>query len=224
MPRRGTFQKGHRKLGGRRKGSENLLTKNLKEAILEAARQESSDGRGAGELVGFFRGLAKKDIKTFASLLRALIPFPVTLETKRTQVYKTDADFRQALIDHGVPEGLFPPSRDDLHPLSPQAASTLVWEKEHDPNTGKVIRERAFAEIDPTRANRRHLLERTADDSDQSHRIYFNRFASAIGLSSTSQSPSPSPVRLGFHWRDLCRSRSRNATPVRRQRLTSRLS
>jgi hypothetical protein len=46
-----TFQNGHRKFGGRKKGTPNVVTKDLKIATIEAATRIGSDGNGKDGLV-----------------------------------------------------------------------------------------------------------------------------------------------------------------------------
>lgn len=72
------FQKGYDPNKGRKPGSQNKLTVNLRKAILLAADQVGENNRGKDGLLGFLRRLAKNDTKTFAQLLAKLIPTQVT--------------------------------------------------------------------------------------------------------------------------------------------------
>ena len=55
--RPGTFKPGHKKLGGRRKGTPNALSADYKTAILEAAYRVGRDGMGKNGIVGYFTRL-----------------------------------------------------------------------------------------------------------------------------------------------------------------------
>jgi hypothetical protein len=62
---------------GRPKGSLNRFSRNLQEALLEAAQRLGRDGKGEGGLIGYLMWLARKDPKSYAMLLRALMPAEV---------------------------------------------------------------------------------------------------------------------------------------------------
>ena len=53
--RPGTFKPGHKKLGGRKKGTPNALSADYKKAIMTAAYFAGRDGMGAEGLVGYFK-------------------------------------------------------------------------------------------------------------------------------------------------------------------------
>jgi hypothetical protein len=63
--------------GGRSKGTPNKTTGALKEAILLAAEQTGSDGKGEGGLIGYLKRVAHTDIKAFAGLLGRVLPMQV---------------------------------------------------------------------------------------------------------------------------------------------------
>jgi len=56
--RKGSFQKGHAKVGGRRKGTPNAMSRDYTNAILEAAYRVGMDGNGVGGIVGYFMWIA----------------------------------------------------------------------------------------------------------------------------------------------------------------------
>jgi hypothetical protein len=71
----GTFQKGHKKLGGRSKGKRNIMTAAIKEAVMSLAEEHGRDGQGLGGRIGYLRFLAAKHPGSFSSqLLGKLIP------------------------------------------------------------------------------------------------------------------------------------------------------
>jgi hypothetical protein len=106
----GTFKKGHKKLGGRQKGTPNRVNSNLIERIVQAAEQVGSDGKGKNGIDGYFQRLAGKKEGYFVSLLRQAVQKQVpTTEPENEVVYSTEQDFRQALLDRGVHPTLLPP-------------------------------------------------------------------------------------------------------------------
>jgi hypothetical protein len=56
--RSGSFKKGHKKVGGRQKGTPNLLSREYKDAVLEAAYRVGFDGSGQGGIIGYFMWIA----------------------------------------------------------------------------------------------------------------------------------------------------------------------
>jgi hypothetical protein len=55
--RPGTFKPGHKKVGGRKKGTPNALSADYKRAVIAAAYFVGRDGKGADGLVGYFQRL-----------------------------------------------------------------------------------------------------------------------------------------------------------------------
>ena len=111
-----TFKKGHKKLGGRKKGTPNRINRNLIEVMLKAAGQVGSDGKGKDGIGGYFRRLAGKKEGYFVSLLRPAVQkqLPAT-ELENEVIYSTEQDFRQALLDRGVHPTLSPPPPRDFN-------------------------------------------------------------------------------------------------------------
>ncbi len=90
--RPGTFRKGHRKFGGRKKGTPNVVTKDLKVAIVEAAHRLGSDGKGKDGLVGYLMALAVEDTRTFGALLRAMLPLQIAPEKSHLDIIYRSVD------------------------------------------------------------------------------------------------------------------------------------
>ncbi len=57
----GSFEPGHAKRGGRKKGTRNLITPEHKAALLEAADRVGYDGNGKDGAVGYFTYVAERD-------------------------------------------------------------------------------------------------------------------------------------------------------------------
>ncbi len=119
--RPGTFQKGHRKFGGRKKGTPNVITKDLKVAIVEAAHLVGSDGKGKDGLVGYLKALTAGDTRAFCSLLRALLPLQIAPKEEEKShldiVYRSAAEIREELVRRGVPQALLDLSPGDVHSI-----------------------------------------------------------------------------------------------------------
>ena len=68
------FKKGHKKLGGRKKGVPNKKSQSLDHLIMAAIQQVGSDGKGKGGAVGFFMTYLKNNpklaLRLFANVLR----------------------------------------------------------------------------------------------------------------------------------------------------------
>jgi hypothetical protein len=61
LQRSGSFEPGHKKRGGRKKGSRNVISPEHKRALLEAAHRVGSDGNGRDGIVGYFTWVAARD-------------------------------------------------------------------------------------------------------------------------------------------------------------------
>jgi hypothetical protein len=65
------WKKGRPKTGGRKKGVQNIITRELKDAIIKAAELHGQDGKGKDAVVGYLYGLAAmRQPVLFVSLLR----------------------------------------------------------------------------------------------------------------------------------------------------------
>jgi hypothetical protein len=83
QPRQRDHQRRRRgKHGGRKPGSQNILTRELTEAVIEAAERVGSDLKGTDGLIGYLMRVGRKDTKAFGSLLRAVLPLRIDLESE----------------------------------------------------------------------------------------------------------------------------------------------
>lgn len=98
-----------KKTGGRQKGSTNLETRLLKEALLIAAEQVGYNGKGRGGLVGFLKAVAEEDKRTFCAMLGRVIP--LQLEAKgdfRFDVtYRSPAEIKREMAARGITKESF---------------------------------------------------------------------------------------------------------------------
>ena len=88
---------------GRPKGATNLLTRNLKEAILGGCEDCGLDGKGTGGLRGYMKRLAMKDTKTMGTLVRSMLPTEVKVEEKQVPVYQTVEEAKAEVARLGLP-------------------------------------------------------------------------------------------------------------------------
>lgn len=58
--RPGSFKAGHKKMGGRKRGTPNLISADYKKALVEAATRIGSDGTGKGGVVGYLTWAATR--------------------------------------------------------------------------------------------------------------------------------------------------------------------
>lgn len=89
---------------GRQPGSQNRYTRILKEALIIAAEEEGSDGKGKDGLTGFLRHLARTDIRAFAMLLGRAMPlqFEGRGEMQVKVTYRTIEEVRVELESRGI--------------------------------------------------------------------------------------------------------------------------
>jgi hypothetical protein len=97
-----SFGKGHAKMGGRKRGTPNVVTRELKVAIIRAAHRLGSDLRGKDGVVGYLARIAKNDIKTFVMLLRAVLRLQLKSRTNENWPI-LDTDGKPYLTADGEP-------------------------------------------------------------------------------------------------------------------------
>jgi hypothetical protein len=100
------YRKGHKKFGGRKKGVQNVLTRELKETIINAAVRLGADGKGEGGLEGYLMMLGREEKRTFGMLLRAVLPMQVNASVTTTVnvKYKTLEEASEEARKLGLPE------------------------------------------------------------------------------------------------------------------------
>jgi hypothetical protein len=87
---------------GRPKNATNLLTREIREAIVAAFSELGEDLHGKGGLVGFIKRIGRNDLKTSAMLLRAVMPTQVTIQKKEEVVYLSVDEVRAELNRAGI--------------------------------------------------------------------------------------------------------------------------
>ena len=106
VKKRPKVEEGNKRGRGRPPGAQNYYTRQVKEAILEAANQLGEDGEGYDGLVGYMRFLGRSEPKTFAMLLRAVMPTQVDIKTVeqvgRPKRYQTSEEVLEELKMYGI--------------------------------------------------------------------------------------------------------------------------
>ncbi len=69
------FKKGHKKLGGRKKGVCNKKSQSFSHLFMAAAEQLGSDGKGEGGAVGFFMSLLRDNSRLAMGLMAAILRY-----------------------------------------------------------------------------------------------------------------------------------------------------
>lgn len=115
------FTKGHLKppVSGRKKGTPNKLSTELKKVILEAAAMVGRDGRGKEGLHGYLCKLAIQQPKIYGRLLEKLIPMHIKIgdDNAPAERYETVEELRTAMEARGLPA---PARIIDVTPTAPQ--------------------------------------------------------------------------------------------------------
>jgi hypothetical protein len=104
---KGGAPKGHKRYGGRQKGTPNKYNQYMRDAILAAAAKVGSDGRGKDGVDGYLERCARTDcmeylkamVKLVPHKLHAIIDHTITLENVH---YETVEEAREALEREGV--------------------------------------------------------------------------------------------------------------------------
>jgi hypothetical protein len=71
----------HPRYGGRKKGTPNKSTRNIRDAMTESAVKHGIDGKGTGGLTGFCQWLLANDLKAWTHIFSRLVPLQVAAET-----------------------------------------------------------------------------------------------------------------------------------------------
>jgi hypothetical protein len=87
---------------GRRPGSRNHYTREIRDAVLNACNRYGSDGRGEGGLEGYMFLLCHKERKSMAMLLGRILPEQVHLSGTREIILSTAEELRRTLAERGL--------------------------------------------------------------------------------------------------------------------------
>ena len=135
--RPGSFKKGHKKLGGRKKGTPNLLSTDYKMAILEAAYRVGEDANGKLGIVGYLQWVAIHHPKAFCRLLGGVMELQ-ELEVGMPEkplptVEERDEEVRAYF-------GVCSDERTQPEPAEPQSATARTRHEDRTPRQTKRAR------------------------------------------------------------------------------------
>jgi hypothetical protein len=140
--RPGSFKRGHKKRGGRQRGTPNKFSAEYKNDILEAAYRVGEDANGAQGLVGYFRWVARRHPRIMCGLLGSVMELQeleIGLPEKpRPNMEELDEDVR-AYIGLGSNDRMQPePAEPDRHKAqaqrqSPDLDAPWAWTGRDDP-------------------------------------------------------------------------------------------
>ncbi len=118
------------KYGGRKLGTRNKITRELQEAVIEAAQRVGSDLKGKDGLVGYLMRVGRKDTKAFGMLLRAVLPQHVKYETDEDTSSWTIEDHEASFRQHGIAMPFWWPAylNDELEALAEEVQKELSLE------------------------------------------------------------------------------------------------
>ena len=98
--RPGSFKPGHAKLGGRKRGTPNLISADYKKTILEAAYRVGYDGNGKDGAIGYFTWVGERHPMVFYTvLLVSLLPLE-NAESNTPEPRRTIEERNQWLRDY----------------------------------------------------------------------------------------------------------------------------
>jgi hypothetical protein len=108
-PRNGSFERGHAKRGGRKRGTPNAFSKEDKSAIIEAADRVGYDLNGKDGIFGYLRWLAECHTKVFVKifLIRILKAAPGALVPKSESATELNQAAR-AFLGMPIRDGTYP--------------------------------------------------------------------------------------------------------------------
>jgi len=99
------FQKGRQRTGGREKGVPNVVTRDSREAIVQALNAYGRDGKGKDGMVGFCLRLLDENVENGLTLLQLITPRQLHAEVTRHSdvVYRTIGELDCELQKRGLP-------------------------------------------------------------------------------------------------------------------------
>ena len=89
--------------GGRKRGTPNKLTRDVRDAIVTAAAMLGADGEGRDGLVGYLMNIGRANPELMVHLLAKVLPLQVKHSSTSVHVELRSADeMRQALLSRGI--------------------------------------------------------------------------------------------------------------------------
>ena len=175
--RPGSFKKGHRKLGGRKRGAPNAFSPDYKQAILEAAHRVGHDGNGEDGAVGYFSWVGERDPEFFYTVVWvALLPLEEAQTNAPEQPRRTSDERNRWFHEH---IGLIAKNRTKRPRIQREARSPRDWTGRDFPVGGlmqlAVANPRAFCRLliaallrPPTKQQRGRAARRAWEERQRS--------------------------------------------------------
>ena len=127
------FEKGHKKLGGRKRGVPNKFPRAVIDVILAAAEDVGFNGRGDDGLIGYLRWLANRQPVAFAGLLGRVLPLQKPAEVRETLDLTRLTDNERSTLKSLVYKAQGWSSPDQFHAgVTPQSVDDNFAEKLHE--------------------------------------------------------------------------------------------
>ena len=95
--RPGSFKPGHKKLGGRKKGTPNRISAEHKRAVMAVADRVGMDGMGDGGLVGYLCYLARQYPAAYCKLLCRIMDIQEAYPERFSHTADQLTDLRQSI-------------------------------------------------------------------------------------------------------------------------------
>jgi hypothetical protein len=97
------FEEGHAKQGGRKKGVPNVLSGDVKTAIIEGGIGSGYNTKGKGGLTGLMKRMADQELRTYSTMVRAVMPMQINTNIRHVKPYMTEAEVLAELKARGLP-------------------------------------------------------------------------------------------------------------------------
>jgi hypothetical protein len=109
------FRGKRKKTGGRRAGTPNVLSKRVKEAVIEGVAEYGADGHGLDGLKGYVRRAAA-DPRLGIAMLRAVLPLQAKAEREQfiEEAFGSVEELQAKLREYNLPETIY---RLEFHPM-----------------------------------------------------------------------------------------------------------
>jgi hypothetical protein len=94
----GRFANGHKKLGGRKRGTPNRFTADIQAALIEAVNRFGADGKGHEGMVGFLMRACKLEPAKVLGMLQSAMPRTINAKITETRAPVSYAEAREVSI------------------------------------------------------------------------------------------------------------------------------
>lgn len=130
IPNRGQFKPGDPKPpnSGRKKGTPNRFTSDIRDALIEAVNRVGSDGDGNDGMVGYLMASALSQRQSILAMLNKAMPSLVNVKETEHAKFLNYAEARERLISSGVPAAIL----DHMHGYTPGDVERIQREAEEE--------------------------------------------------------------------------------------------